>query len=128
MLGVPTAARATGFVVDGAQYLLGIQDSGGFFADASPTSFYASTQGQIGLGMLSAYLKSCEVSCNAAYLNSAVALGDAMLDPINHATVINPTHEQRALAQMIGSVLPAPRAARAATGARCEPTPHPSAM
>src|SRR6185295_15772323 len=95
MLGVPTAARATGFVVDGAQYLLGIQDSAGFFADASPTSFYASTQGQIGLGMLTAYQKSCEVSCNTAYLNSAIALGDAMVDPVNHVGTLTPTQSNQ---------------------------------
>lgn len=81
------AAGATGFVDDGASYLLTIQDAGGFFHDASAASFYASTQGQMGLGMLTAYQQSCATSCNTAYLNSAVALGNAMLDPATHAAI-----------------------------------------
>jgi hypothetical protein len=91
LLGLTTGARAA-FVIPGAEYLLTIQDTsgpngGGFFHDASPTTFYASTQGQMGLGMLTAYQQSCETSCNSAYLNSAIALGNAMTDPINHAVV-----------------------------------------
>ena len=85
-------ARA-GFVPSGADYLLTIQDSGGYFHDASPTSFYASTQGMIGLGMLTAYQQSCQTGCNASYLNSAVKLGDAMLDPQAHALIPSSTSD-----------------------------------
>jgi hypothetical protein len=85
-LGTAPSARAA-FVVDGAEHLLTIQDSLGFFHDAGPTTFFAPTQGMMGLGMLTAYQQSCLVSCNSSYLASAIKLGDALLDPQSHASI-----------------------------------------